>query len=175
LRLDPNSVLANWYMANYVLNQEKAPDKALEYVAKCSEKECFDLRAKLLKQLGRVDESVGILKRMVASVSLNHEEQFNIGMTYIQLKKWADAESIFLDILSKYPQDDKSAFNLAWVEIQLENWPVAQERWLAAAKLSPNVEGVWSNLKFVAQHTGDTAVSNTCDQELARIKNTPKQ
>jgi tetratricopeptide (TPR) repeat protein len=164
-----------WYYAKYQLDHEKSPEAALETLRRCERNSegkhapCLTLMADVLKRLGRNAEVIGVARRAAELDPGNRDLLFALGLAYIEMKNNPEAEKVFALLASRDPRDSQAIYNLAWLQMQAQNWDSARNLFLKAAELGPGSEGIWLNLKSVAQKLGDTMLVARCDQELGRL------
>ncbi len=130
VELDPNNSQAYYTLAR--LYQFDKPLRALEVYEKILNRfgeqlEILAQIADLNNSLGRHDDAIDALNRMLDLDPGNESILHTLGSTYIQTGEFEEAKSIFIKLLEDHPDDLDVLTSLVDVHVQLDDFESASE------------------------------------------------
>lgn len=161
VQVDPNSSLAKYHYAKFMLQYEKDIPAALQAAQECDRianghfVPCLEIIHHALRALGRHQESIKAARRALDIEPRNQTLRFQLGLALIDAGAFKDAEGVFLKLLEQNPEDTRTLHNLAWISKKTGNMEGAKQR--------------WSRIREIASQKGDRQLLNQSEAELRQL------
>ena len=159
VRSDAQQVIA---MSQFRLGDHDAAFESLQRAIDANPKDTqakFYL-AKILEEVGRTEEALGLLEESVADAPLANPRILRLASLYRHLGRRDDARRMYEQVLRNNPYDVPAAMNLAELDIEdgtPEAFRATAERLVAMLEWMPENADAWVNLGVVHSALGRTS------------------
>jgi protein O-mannosyl-transferase len=140
----------------YLYEAQKDTAKALEAYEKAVAVSPYDtypwnLQGYYLYDLKLWKEAIDILKRSYQKDSLNVYVIETLGLSHLELKNFAEAESWFKKMIALQKDSSRPVGHLGIVYIQAGRYKEAEEKFRKVIKMKPDYAWAWMNLGYIMQ------------------------